>query len=45
MLGYNSNMPKYDAGKVDFLSIAPYAIGMLAPISQYNYYKNMTPVA
>lgn len=36
---------KYDTGKIDFLSTAPYIAGMMAPISQYNYYRHMTPTA
>lgn len=45
LLSQNSNAPQYDAGKIDFLSAAPYIAGIMAPISQYNYYKNMTPMA
>lgn len=45
LLNKNENTPQYNDGKIDFLSVVPYALGMMAPISQYNYYKNMVPTA
>lgn len=48
MMGLYNNTPQYYDGK-DFLnalgSVVPYGLGMLAPITQYNQYKHMTPTA
>lgn len=36
---------KYDEGKIDWMSLAANGLSMLAPLSQYFYYKGHKPIA
>lgn len=45
LLNTKEGVAKYNSGKIDFLSVAPYLAGMMAPLSQYNHYRKMVPTA